>query len=636
MKIIQVEKLILTKDVREVSIFLGVLSLVIVFLGYGGVSLQVAYAADSSTASVVINKNRNGWIPEVWTEYQKSSDTSIFLPDFSRAGYAMGDCLVPENVGPVFNVTAPVFGAVPNDLNDDTTAIQAAINAAQATGGGVVFLPKGRYDIRKNPNQPVIRITGSNVIVRGEGDGKNGTILYLWSPAPVGNVRRLGSVPADQAARSGAVLSVIGGEEHNFITNIIEDVRRGETVVRVADSSSFHVGQFVVIELKDPLIDEMNPRPEKAAIAVELTKPYKLIDQQKDTFGKAAQVYTWTVQIAEIRDNGTIRLEKPARFDHLQSYQPVILSFRGAQKVGIENLRIKSSWPGNYQHHKPYKNEDVIVRTAKEQDYLWNGIWISHLVDGWVKNITFENLTQGMIVSHSANSTFESLTFLGKEGHAGITLGRSNDLLVSQVDFYAPLVHPVTLSMMSSGNVITDSATYYDGRNELTGTDAVIDFHGLFPFENLFENLRGFYVCPGGDMSVLPHAGVRNVFWNIVAPEKMSCYTTATDDEFFRTYATVGTTSHSQATMYEHAPQAFFIGITRKGGKAVTVGQTTVDRKNKWHVVEGLGREGIGIKSLYRAQVDIRHARRMSENALSESAHPCANSSKLQKNNSHR
>ena len=591
------------------SCVLLVLFWVSIFFVYESVVSSLAWTTDFASETVVVERDSPRWIPNVWKNYLAQNETGSVLPDFSRAGYGMGERLPQDVTGPLFNVTDQVYGAFPDDLKDDTVAIQAAINAAQAQGGGVVFLPKGRYDIRKKANLPGLRISGSNVVIRGVGDDKNGTVLHLWSPAPAGNIRRLGTVPADQAARSGAVLAVMGSEEQHFITEISEDVGRGEVVVKVADASSLSVGQFIVVSLTDPIIDIDVPHPEKVAIALELTRPYKLIEQQKDTFGKAAQRYSWTVKISEIIDDRTIRLGKPARFDQLKSYQPKIYSFPGITEVGIENLHIESSWPGDYQHHKPYKKEDVIVRTAKEQDYLWNGIWVSFLVNGWVRNVTFENLTQGIIVSHSADSTFDSLTFLGKDGHAGVTIGQSNDLLVSQVDFFAPLVHPVTLTMMSSGNVITDSETHYDGRNELTGTDAVLDFHGLFPFENLFDQLRGFYVCPGGDMSVLPHGGVRNVFWNIIAPEKMSCYTGAGDDEFFRTYATAGTSSHSPATMYEHLPQAFFIGITRKNGKAVTIGGSSVDRKNQWHVVEGLGRKGMGISSLYRSQINERRSK---------------------------
>ena len=43
------------------------------------------------------------------------------------------------------NAQNPPYGATGNGTNDDTAAIQAALNAAGANGGGVVFLPRGNY-----------------------------------------------------------------------------------------------------------------------------------------------------------------------------------------------------------------------------------------------------------------------------------------------------------------------------------------------------------------------------------------------------------------------------------------------------------------------------------------------------------
>lgn len=45
----------------------------------------------------------------------------------------------------VINVKDPTYGAVGNGVTDDTAAIQAAIDAASAAGGGIVFLPPGTY-----------------------------------------------------------------------------------------------------------------------------------------------------------------------------------------------------------------------------------------------------------------------------------------------------------------------------------------------------------------------------------------------------------------------------------------------------------------------------------------------------------
>jgi hypothetical protein len=64
----------------------------------------------------------------------------------------------------VYDVTS--YGAVGDGVTDDLTAIQNAINAAQTAGGGIVFFPAAKtYLVSGAPT-----VTGSGIIVRGEGD----------------------------------------------------------------------------------------------------------------------------------------------------------------------------------------------------------------------------------------------------------------------------------------------------------------------------------------------------------------------------------------------------------------------------------------------------------------------------------
>jgi hypothetical protein len=66
------------------------------------------------------------------------------------------------------------FGAVGNGVTDDTAAIQAALNYANSIGGGVVYMPPGRY--RKADTISSSLIMYSNTTLRGDGDA---SILFF-------------------------------------------------------------------------------------------------------------------------------------------------------------------------------------------------------------------------------------------------------------------------------------------------------------------------------------------------------------------------------------------------------------------------------------------------------------------------
>jgi hypothetical protein len=554
-----------------------------------------------------IVSEENGWVPSVWKEFLASGPVKDNLPDFSYAGYKMGEKPVPEDKGPVYNVTGSDFGAIPDDGMDDTSAIQKAIDTAGKKGGGIVFLPKGRYDIHSTPAMSLLTITHSRIVLRGEGSAQTGTILNLGAPGPDRIIQRLGFIPAKEEARSSAVVSVQGDEHRTELAAYTGDVMRGAMVAKVTDIHGLTDDQMVAIDFTDQMIDPKSPAPQKIDLTAQLNAPFRFSKDQFESFGRNAATFTWLINIKKVINKNTIRLSRPARFDQYSRYTPRIYSFEGVKEVGIEHLRIETAWPGGYSHHKPFLDSNgKTVRSKKEQDYLWNGIWFSFAVNSWVRDVVFKNVTQGIIISKSAQMTIEDTGFDGCDGHAGITIAHSNDILVSRAEFRARMIHPITLKNHASGNVITGVIAHYEGDNQPYGADSVIDFHGLAPYENLFEEMQGFYVCPGGDISVLPHAGIRNVFWNIKAPFNMSCYTGSNNDEFARSENKRYTSSGTVETLFEHFPQAFYIGITRKEGKKVTIAGSTEDRKTPWFIVEGMGREGIAIPSLYKAQLTHR------------------------------
>ncbi len=115
---------------------------------------------------------RSSLYPENWTPgYTNSSGQ--FLHDFSYAGYEKGEKAIPETMAGLFaNVLD--YGADNTGSADATSAIQSAIDAVQAAGGGTVYLPAGTYKVKpsSNSNASALRITGSNILFKGDGEGK--------------------------------------------------------------------------------------------------------------------------------------------------------------------------------------------------------------------------------------------------------------------------------------------------------------------------------------------------------------------------------------------------------------------------------------------------------------------------------
>jgi len=103
-----------------------------------------------------------------------------------------------NNYNPTFEpISVTDFGAVGNGVTDDTAAIQAAINAAQTAGGGVIFLPLGTYKISST-----LTITGNGVVLQGAAFNQfhdTGTPVYPVSLSWAGGASPMISISTTSA-----------------------------------------------------------------------------------------------------------------------------------------------------------------------------------------------------------------------------------------------------------------------------------------------------------------------------------------------------------------------------------------------------------------------------------------------------
>ena len=166
-----------------------------------------------------------------------------FLCILSQRVSASTGVYVPDPVTSfVANVRASAYGAVGDGVSDDTAAIQKAIDAVSAAGGGIVDIPAGHYRINTlyqtgKSYEKAGLVLKSNIIVRINDNAvleaiPNGERSYqMFSITHVDNVHIIGG-------------TLIGDRDHH--TSSIGETGYG---VRITDASNvvienLHAGEF--------------------------------------------------------------------------------------------------------------------------------------------------------------------------------------------------------------------------------------------------------------------------------------------------------------------------------------------------------------------------------------------------------
>lgn len=133
----------------------GVLLLVLIACGGGG--------GGSGGDPIPAGAWTSSLFPASWTP-QFTDGSGRFLHDVSYAGYRGGEAPLSDGAGlPVIDVVID-HSADATGASDATAAVQAAIDAAEALPGAIVFFPQGIYRI-----DGLLTLTDSNVILRGAG-----------------------------------------------------------------------------------------------------------------------------------------------------------------------------------------------------------------------------------------------------------------------------------------------------------------------------------------------------------------------------------------------------------------------------------------------------------------------------------
>lgn len=280
--------------------------------------------------------------PEDWKPGYTDS-RGRFLHDFSYAGYHSGLVPVPEITENIIDVTKAPYRIDNTGKKDMTAKLQKAIDRLAAKGGGVIYLPEGKYRMSVPEDRDYgVKISSDSIIIRGAGAGK--TMILNTSTFMRG--KTLFDFRAE-----GASWDRPAGKE----VRLTSDIMAPATAIPVENASEFKEGDLVII--RSDITPEFREEHKVGAEWDELTKGVHFIR---------------TVTGTDL-ENGMVYIDVPTRyFLKIRDNARIYRINRQLSECGMENLSF-----GNIQHPNPKGWGEEDYRTEGNGSYYVHG---SHMV----------------------------------------------------------------------------------------------------------------------------------------------------------------------------------------------------------------------------------------------------------------
>jgi len=475
--------------------------------------LLLAFAAALPVPGLHAEPWRSALYPANWTPAFTDAE-GRFLHDFSYAGYHRGERPLPQIQGPVINVAAAPYLADKTGQRDSVAAIQAALDAAAKSGGGVVLLPAGTYRLTPPEGAKVIlRVRGDRTILRGEGTDK--TFLFTDTPQMRDKTVILvqADAPADWHAEGGAIP----------FSPLAADVPNRAREAALTDVSRFQPGDLVVLrsDLTQRFIDsvEMTGKWEPAgALSRNRTLMFCRRVTAVDPFRK------------------TLAFDVPVRYPVMVADNGRVVKIPGhtISETALEDFSI-----GMKEHLGTGTEEnDYAVAGTLGYDVSWaTAILFINAENCWVRRVNtyapagnaagFHLLSNGLRLERSRlvtveNCVFQLSQYRGGGGNGYLFTMQGQENLVRNCTGNKGRHNFDFGTMAASGNVLTE-CTARDGMH-------ASDFHMFLSMGNLLDHmtcdgefLEARYFRPWGGKPVHGVTTTQSVFWNTVGlryPEK--------------------------------------------------------------------------------------------------------------------
>jgi len=438
---------------------------------FGLLSTYLAHCQNSSEL-IYLDQDELTYVPFAMKGRSNEVNT---IPDFSFAGYMGGGVSLPTDI--------PIKATVFPEAGDDVQRIQDAINMVESLDPdqngfrGVVLIKAGHYSLEN-----ILAIRESGVILRGEGQGLNGTVLHSNPKVSHSVISILGDGGITKDAASIQIITT-------------DYVPVGSHSFEIADASDFMIGdKIVVTRTPNQLwIDELGMDQET------------LCGGDSDCVGWEPGAYAINHErvITAISGN-MISIDIPIVdvIEELYGGGSIskVLSSRRINHCGIENIRIQSFYDGNL-----------------DESHAWTAVRLKDSENCWVKQVTGQYLAYSTVNIESANfTTVEDCAYIdpksqvsgGRRYPYAIQEGLGN--LVQRCYAYNGR-HDFLI-----GSRVTGPNVFLDGLGESTRSD--IGPHHRWATGTLFDNLScGSARVWNRGNSGTGHgwAGAQTLFWNI-------------------------------------------------------------------------------------------------------------------------
>ncbi|MFV0469453.1 MAG: pectate lyase [Dysgonomonas sp.] len=317
--------------------------------------------------------------------YHPYTEQGDIIPDFSYCGYMGGGIAIPD-----VEVVA-VIGS-PSGLENDAPMIQHVIDSVSQLRTnhygfrGAILVKKGTYKI----GVP-LKLEASGIILRGEGNTVNGTVLLATSP------KKYSVIEIGKNIRPVRIAST----EKNISDNYVPS---GTRIIHVDKAEEFFkTGEYVIVQRPSTAewihgigMDSILPRPRKGET------PQDVLQRFRETKGKTDMNGTqqWEPGSKDVRyerriigvKGNEITLDVPITNALQKEYGGAkVYKYTFEQRIkqcGIENIYGMSVFDETVTEKNKFGNEDVYFSDEKHANIFANFLAVEN---AWIRNVNVEH-----------------------------------------------------------------------------------------------------------------------------------------------------------------------------------------------------------------------------------------------------